>query len=211
MSAAVRTGTITLLCVATIMFTMPLGSEPASGNGQPVDPLARLGFIVFRKTSLAEVTARLGPGTPLPFGDFVARGWYHPAERVYLHAVQISEQWHRSRRLPGVPSIIIATLASTGHWPAGEGNVADLARPRLSLASLRGPNGIRLGDTRQSVFRALGAGELQGRRGDIESYNYDGLKPGTPDPWASGGDQGFILQVTFTAGRLTRIHIIEAS
>lgn len=204
-----------LLSVAVITLTAPLGSQPVSGNDEPdwrpAGPLARLGFIVFRKTSMAEVTARLGPGTPLPFGDFVARGWYHPTERVYLHAVQTGAEWHRDRGLRGAPPILIATLASARHWPVGERNVGDLARPRLSLASLRGPNGIRLGDTKKSVFRALGAGEFQGRRGDIESYNYYGLKPGKPDPGFPGGDQGFTLQVTFTGGRLTRIHIIETS
>jgi hypothetical protein len=105
----------------------------------------------------------------------------------------------------------MATLATARHLQSKEVKAGDLGRPRLSLPKLQGPRGIRLGDSRESVFRAIGAGELQDRQGDVETYNYYGLKPFAPDPGFPGGDQGFILQVTFTAGRLTRIHILEAS
>jgi hypothetical protein len=80
----------------------------------------------------------------------------------------------------------------------------DLGRPRLSLTSLRGPNGIRLGDSRARVFQLLGASNGgPARRGNIETYSYFLF------PAVIRGDCGeagyFNFDVSFTDGKLTRI------
>ncbi|MGH2348008.1 MAG: hypothetical protein ACRDFT_00920 [bacterium] len=175
--------------------------------------LPQLGFISFCKTTMAELTARLGPGTDL--GDeytrthWVIRGWSNAQERVYLRVEAVSAEDAKNRELKGTPPIVGATLATAGHAAADQIRVENLSRPRLSLTLLRGPKGIRLGDSKSSVFRILGAGELQGRRADIETYNYYDLYPQPRRPGCAVA--GFILQITFTGGKLTRIYVLEAS
>ena len=167
---------------------------------------------------MVEVTARFGPGAVVPTWDpdvFVARGWYDPAERVYLLVYRSGDATHRDRNARGAPPVVSATLATVGHLQAEQWHdkaltVKDLGRPRLPLKSLSGPNGIKLGDARNTVFRILGAGELAGRRGDIDTYSYYNVYPGAHSVGCA--EAGFfILQVTFTGGRLTKIHVREAS
>lgn len=203
-----RTGVIVGVLAALAMPGSALA--PAAREDLP----AQLGFVVFRKTSMGEVTARLGPGKVLPAYDpdtIVGRGWYDPEGRVFLLLHTAGDDAHRRSRLKGSPGILIATLATASHMQ-GEGvKVGDLGRSRLALATLKGPRGIGLGDSREGVFRALGPGQLQGRRGDIETYNYYELKSAAPGPGLPGGGLEFVMQVTFTAGRLTKIHILELS
>ncbi len=165
---------------------------------------------------MSEVTARLGPGKVLPGGDpdfTVGRGWYDPSERVLLLVHRIGDAWHRNRGLRGAPPVLMATLAAGNHLQAYlrayKLNVADLERPRLSPTSLRGPNGIRLRDSRATAFRALGASEFHERRGALESYSYFNLRPDVRR--AGCGEAGFIMTITFTNGTLTRVEILEAS
>lgn len=205
-----------LPAVLVVLYAVVAATSASTVSAAPSQLPARLGFIVFCKTSMAEVTARLGPGKILPYGDpdiTVGRGWYHHSERVLLLVHRIGDAWHRNRGLRGAPPALMATLAAGNHLQAYlrayKLNVADLERPRLSLTSLRGPNGIRLGDSRATVFRAVGASEFDERRGNFETYSYFNLRPNVRR--AGCGDAGFIMTVTFTDGRLTRIEILEAS
>jgi hypothetical protein len=194
---------LTLAVTAALALTAP---SPASTA--PKKLTAQLGFIFFCKTSMSDVTARLGPGKRFHDGVFVWRGWYDPTARVYL----LIAGWG-GRGSKGTPLLFQAWLASESHKNSALDDVrlkaADLGRPRLSLTLLRGPKGIRLGDSRARVSEMLGGGELYARRGNVETYNYYNLRPAAPG--GDCGEAGFHFQVSFTDGILTRIWIIEAS
>ena len=194
--------------VLTLAVTAALAlAAPPPASTAPKRILAQLGFIVFCRTVMTDVTARLGPGAFVgpEWPPEVNRGWYDAAGRAYLLVVRRSDEFHKG--MPGVPPVIGVDFAAESHKLHVQ--LTTLGRPRLSLTSLRGPNGIRLGDTRERVLRILGKGEGLDRRGNIETYTYINLH--TPVPREGCGVAGFILQVSFTGGRLTRIHIFEAS
>lgn len=196
-----RARVLTLAVTAVLVLATP---HPASTA--PKRLAAQLGFIVFCRTSMTDVTARLGPGALVAeHPNEVWRGWYDAASRVYLFVVRRSDDFHKG--LPGAPPVVQVALAAESHKPAVQ--VKTLARPRLSLTSLRGPNGIRLGDSRERVLRLLGRGESLGRSGNIETYNYYNIH--APVPREGCGVAGLILQVSFTGGRLTSISILEVS
>lgn len=199
-----RAGVVKLAVTAALALTVP---SPASTAPKRLP--AQMGFIVFCKTSMADVTARLGPGTRFTDIFFVWRGWYDPTARVYFLIAGWPERGPK-----GTPLLFQAVLASEErkdiNLDAARLKAKDLGRPRLSLTSLRGPNGIRLGDSRARVFELLGAssgGPV--RRGNIETYSYFLF------PAVTRGDCGeagyFNFDVSFTDGKLTRIWIIEAS
>ena len=48
--------------------------------------------------------------------------------------------------------------------------VTDLDQPRLSLRSLRGARGIKLGNSRRRMVAILGASELNARRGPSDAH-----------------------------------------
>ncbi len=201
--------------IGAAMLCAGVAVSSSLASAAPRQLPARLDFMLLCKTSMAEVTARLGPGKLL-YSDpefTVRRGWYHHAEQVLLLIDRIGDVWHRNRGLKGAPPILMVTLAAGNHVQGYlrlyKLNVADLERPRLSLTTRRGPNGIKLGDSRATVFRAIGVSEFHERRGNFESYGYFDLRPSVPR--AGCGDAGFIMTVTFTDGRLTRIEILEAS
>lgn len=198
-----RAGVLTLAVTAALALAAP----PPISTAQQGLP-AQLGFILFCKTSMTDVTARLGPGKRFHDGVFVWRGWYDPTARVYL----LIAGWE-GRGPKGTPLLFQAWLASETHRNSALDDArlkaADLGRPRLSLTSLRGPKGIRLGDSQARVFQVLGGGELYARRGNIETYNYYELRPTVPR--GDCGQAGFNFQVSFTDGKLARIWIIEAS
>lgn len=84
------------------------------------------------------------------------------------------------------------------------------AAPRVSLTLLRGPNGIRLGDSKKHALRLLGRqGYSDGLTGNVETINYFNVYAARPREGCAPA--GFILQVSFTSGLLTRIGIIEQS
>jgi len=181
-------------------------AAPAFAGPRPLP--ARLDFILLCKTSISEVAGRLGAGKATSLRgpwESVGQGWYHSTEQVYLLVYRFGDD----RGVKGPPAAVAITLATAGHLKAEQLTVGDLTRSRLSLMSLRGPNGIRLGDSKGAVSQALGAGQLVDRRADVETYNHYLLYRYIRRTGCA--DEGFILQATFTSGRLTRIHILEAS
>lgn len=201
---AIERRALILALLSVSLAVAPVTPAPAAPKRLP----AQLGFIVFCKTSMSDVTARLGPGIRFTDIFFVWRGWYDPTARVYFLIAGWPERGPK-----GTPLLFQAVLASEErkdiNLDAARLKAKDLGRPRLSLTSLRGPNGIRLGDSRARVFEMLGAGSGPERRGNIETYSYFLYPVVTRRDCAEAGYFNFL--VSFTDGKLTRIWIIEAS
>lgn len=194
-----RARVLTLAVTAALAFAAP---PPASTASKRLP--AQLGFIVFCKTSMTDVTAQLGPGRRFHDGVFAWRGWYDPTSRVYLLVAS---------GLSDSPHVFRAILADEKSKDRNLDDIAlkaaDLGRPRFSLTSLRGPKGIRLRDSRDRVFQLLGEGALVGRRGSVEGYDFGPLRPAVRS--GDCGEAGFNFVISFTEGKLTRIWIIQAS
>jgi hypothetical protein len=109
----------------------------------------------------------------------------------------------------GLTPVVAVELVSESH-KVPRLQVKTLGRPRLSLTLLRGPNGIRLGDSKRHALRLLGRhGYSDGLTGNVETINYFNVY--TARPRDGCAPAGFILQVSFTSDLLTRIWIGEQS
>ncbi len=120
---------------------------------------------------MMDVTARLGPGSLVyqnPAG--VERGWYDTAGRVYLLVNGPGHEDYKRRGLSGAPPVVWVALIAERHKVPNL-PVKTLGRPRLSLTSPQGPNGIRLGDPQERVLRVLGK---EGQSQNLSGNTYPG-------------------------------------
>jgi hypothetical protein len=198
----------TRLLTLSVTLALALAAPPPLFPAQK--PLtAQLGFIALCKTSMSGVIARLGSGALVgpAWPPEVTRGWYDAAGRAYLFVVRRSDEFHKG--LPGAPPVIGVELATERHKPDRQIRLTTLGRPRLSLLSLQGPNGIRVGDSRERVGKLLGKPVEISTRGNVETYYYIDVR--SPLRREGCAVAGFILQVSFIDGRASRIWMIEAS
>ncbi len=210
---------LTLALAAALPLALP---HYAFSAPKPLS--AQLGFIVLCRTTMSEVTSRLGPGTLIRHdnefvaSEYVTRVWHNPARGIYLIVDWPAPEAYKRRGLAGGPPVVSLTITAETHKePTSPVKVfgrpiKTLGRPRLALSSLSGPNGIKMGDPKDRIIRLLGKGSYSdggGVRGNVETANYyDIMKPA---PREGCGPAGFILQVSFTRGRLSNIYLREAS
>jgi hypothetical protein len=205
-----------ILCtLCLIIFLLRAGitpSYPSPVEGAEKTIKAKLGPFLFDRTTMKEASSLLGRGALIEdSGPFRGCAWRDPKSGTFLILRDMDVKRRKGLRLLPTTGILVGVLGDEKECSRH----AQLAFKRFAvskypLASLEGPRGIKIGDTRDAVFRKCGSGQLNGKNGDRESYNWY-FKEGYRGKPRGDSEPGFDMQLTFVGGRLVSIYLTEGS
>lgn len=173
---------------------------------------ARLGPFLFDRTTVKEASALLGPGSALkeegPFKGFV---WYDPRAGTFLILRYMDSEKRKGLGLPSSKGILRGVLGKESEYSHfADADIRSIAGSLKTLADFEAPGGARIGDNIEVVFKKCGKGQLMGKNGNRESYNWY-FKEGYRTKPRGKSEPGFDMQLTFVKGRLVCIYLTEGS